>query len=116
MEEEIFSLAQALTPVDGEERETLRYFCAQAEGELRGRLRPGVTAEDCPGFLPGAAWLALSYLMDARGTGRIRRFSAGDLSVERESGGDGKALRALSRRAMAGYAVDEGFAFRGVRS
>lgn len=115
MTEEILELAMALMHVDREERETLGYLCALAEEELRGVLRPGVTAEACPAFAVGAAWLGLSYLAAARETERVKRFSAGDLSVERGGGGSGE-LRRLSERAMAPYVVDGGFAFRGVRA
>lgn len=115
MTDQILSLAMALMHVDGGERELLEYLCSLAEEELRAALRPGVNAEACPAFGVGAAWLALSYLAAARETERVKRFSAGDLSVERGEGGGSGELRRLSERAMAPYVVDGGFAFRGVR-
>lgn len=115
MADQIVSLAMALMHVDGGERELLEYLCTLAEEELRRALRPGVSAETCPAFAVGAAWLGLSYLAAARESERVKRFSAGDLSVERGGGGSGE-LRLLSERAMAPYVVDGGFAFRGVKA
>ena len=118
MTEKIFALAQSLAHTGVENEAALRALCQAAEAELTGRLRAGVTAEDCGDpFALAAAWLALSGLAAAGAAGGVKRFSAGDVTVE-EHGSDAAersvALRLQAERVMAPYLKDEGFAFRGV--
>ena len=42
-------------------------LCQAAETELAGRLRPGLTPEDCESaFVPAAAWMVLAWLQAGR--------------------------------------------------
>lgn len=118
MTEKIFELAQGLARTDAEDEAALRPLCQAAEEELTGRLRPGVTVEDCgDSFQLAAAMLALSGLAAAGAAGGVRRFSAGDVTVEEQST-DAEAraavLRRQAERMLAGFLRDDGFAFRGV--
>ena len=45
----------------------------------------------------------------------VRRFSAGDLTIETGGGERGGRLRRQAEQIMAPYRKDDGFAFRGVR-
>ena len=99
--EEILAAARELAGramTDGEEK-ILSVLCAGELGAWRGRLREGVTEEDCGDAL----------------TGRVVSFSAGDLSVRETEGQTAEesanALRRQAERLMAPYARDEGFAF-----
>ncbi|MEG0765185.1 MAG: hypothetical protein RR403_03990 [Pseudoflavonifractor sp.] len=116
MIERIFLLAKSMGHVAAGDEEVLRLLCQQAEAELRGRLREGVTAEDCePAFRVGAAFLALAGLCAAE---REEQFTAGNVSIQRGKKDPlerGLGLRANAWRVMGPYVADDGFAFRGVR-
>lgn len=119
MTEKIVELARALGRVEDADLAALEVLCAAAEAELRGRLRPGVKAEDCaPAFVLAAAWTALAGLVVSEPDG-VERFSAGDVSIQERGGGDAlersAALRIQAGQVMGPYLRDEGFAFRGVR-
>ena len=69
-------------------------------------------AEDCgPALALAAAWTALAML----GEEDVRRFSAGDLTIETGGGERGGRLRRQAEQIMAPYRKDDGFVFRGVR-
>ncbi len=120
MTEEIFALAKMLGHVGTEEEEGLRRLCPGAEEELRGRLREGITPEDCtPAFCMGAAWLALAGLCAGAGAGQAEEFSAGGLTIKRGSGKNllerSEGLRRQAELIMGPYLEDRGFSFVGVR-
>ena len=74
-------------------------LCQAAETELAGRLRPGLTPEDCESaFVPEAG---------------VASFTAGDLTIRRTGQGAAE-LTAQAERLMAPYLVDGGFSFQGV--
>ena len=109
--EEILAAARELAGramTDGEEK-ILSVLCAGELGAWRGRLREGVTEEDC-----GDALTAMETAWE-HGSGRVVSFSAGDLSVRETEGQTAEesanALRRQAERLMAPYARDEGFAF-----
>ena len=89
--EEILAAARELAGramTDGEEK-ILSVLCAGELGTWRGRLREGVTEEDCGDALTVAcAWGALAAMETAweHGSGRVVSFSAGDLSVRETEG------------------------------
>ena len=105
-----------------DQEEVLTCLCEEAMAVWQGRLREGLTPEDCRGaFVPACAWTALAGLAPAleAGTPAPRSFTAGDLSVSMGgSGGDwNRAVYRLKDRAeelMAGYTRDDGFFFREV--
>ena len=105
-----------------DQEEVLTCLCEEAMAVWRGRLREGLTPEDCRGaFVPACAWTALAGLAPAleAGAPAPRSFTAGDLSVSMGgSGGDwSRAVYRLKDRAeelMAGYTRDDGFFFREV--
>lgn len=112
MENEALKLAMALGCMDEAERENLRVLCRAAVQDWTARLRPGVCAEDCgPALALAAAWTALAML----GEEDVRRFSAGDLTIETGGGERGGRLRRQAEQIMAPYRKDDGFVFRGVR-
>ena len=114
MQEEIYSLAQAILGQTGEDA-ALRAACKAAETELCMRLRQDVSPEDCKdSFICAAAWLALAGL-DAAGSGGVQGFSMADLSVTMGGGTPSKALRAQAEMLMAPW-CQGAFAFRGVPS
>ena len=105
-----------------DQEEVLTALCGEAMRTWEGRLREGLTPEDCRGaFVPACAWTALAGLAPAleAGAPTPRSFTAGDLSVSMGgSGGDwNRAVYRLKDRAeelMAGYTRDDGFFFREV--
>jgi hypothetical protein len=114
MEERVIELAKSLRTVSGGQEELLERLCRAACRRLDGRLRDGVTAEDCAdAFVTAAVWLALAGL-NAQSGGTVSRFSAGDVTVEK-SGGEASQLETQAWRLMAPYVRDENFVFRGVR-
>ena len=94
----------------------LEKLCQAVQAELEGRLRPGLTAQDCGGAFPvAAAWLVLGALYDSGGAGQVESFTAGELTVRTGGGSSHSAqLREQALRLMAPYCAEEGFAFRGV--
>ena len=118
MGETILALAKAIT--GEEDTALLEPLCAAAERRWLGRLRPGVTAEDCGEALPcAAAMTAAADLAAARGSGAVSGFTAGDVSVQTrgaaESRDQAQALRGTAEGLMAPFALPDDFCFRGVR-
>lgn len=107
-------IAETAALLSGRERdERLELLCVGAAEELKGLLRPDVTAEECgEAFTVAAAWLALDGL-DRADAGEVVAFTAGDVSVKK--GDKGKDLRSGALRLMKPWLRDEGFIFRGVR-
>lgn len=112
MEDEVLALAKSLGQIGEKETQVLGTLCGEACRTLNRRLLPGVTAENCAdAYRLAAAWLALAALEESRGG--VRRFSAGDLTIEKDSGG--KALENRAWALMRPYVRDDDFVFRGVR-
>lgn len=111
--------ARLLGHVGEEEESLLEALCGVAETELAGKLRRGVTPEDCGGAFPvAAAWLALAGLCTGQGaSGDPLSWTAGDVSVSGavSAGERAETLRAQAMRLMAPYVQDERFYFRGVQ-
>ncbi len=114
MIEKMLELARQLAAVGEGEMEVLRLLCAGAERELRARLRPGLSPEECGEAFPLAgAWLALAGLEGTRE--EPASFSAGDLTV-RSSGRDRSGwYREQAWETLRPWMRDESFSFRGVR-
>lgn len=65
-------------------------LCQAAETELAGRLRPGLTPEDCESaFVPAAAWMVLAWLQ--AGEAGVASFTAGNLTIHQDRAGRGGA-------------------------
>ena len=112
--EDITATAQVFAGTLSEEkRDVLGRLCAAADSAMLGRLREGVTPEDCyDSYVCACAWVALSALDGAR-DGGVEAFTAGTLSVRRASG----AANCLAMQAevmMSPYVRDGSFAFRRV--
>lgn len=110
--------AKVLGDAGEEELPLLEVLCETAEAELRGRLKAGVSAEDCGGAFPAAAaWMALAGLYGGRGGGEPTSWTAGAVSVSGgvSAGEQARTLREQAERLMAPYLRDDGFCFRGVR-
>ena len=109
MTEQILALCRAM----GAGREELLLPLTRAvQRELAGRLRQGVAPEDCgPAFPLAAAMTAMERLCGMTGGGEIASFTAGDLTVRRETG---KSLSAQAEGLLAPWLGDTGFVFRGV--
>ena len=105
---------RALT--EGEEG-VLSLLCETAWDRWAGQLRDGVTVEDCGQVMAvAAAWTALSAVAGALEQSQPVpvSFTAGDLRVDRGSGGMDACARSLGRQAealMAPFVRDEAFAF-----
>ena len=115
MGERILELALALG--GGEDRALLPPLCAAAERAWLARLREGVTAEDCGEALPCAAAFTAAADLAAGGDG-VASFSAGDISVRLEGGGEragrAESLRQAAERLMEPFVRAEGLWAQGV--
>lgn len=91
----------------------LRVLCRVSKTTLEGRLRGGVTPEDCRAdFIAAGSLYALAALSEADNT--PERFTAGELTVQRGSGSAAaNCLRCQADLMMAPY-VRDSFAFLGV--
>ena len=117
MQEKILTLAAGLTGAGEEERELLCALCAAAEQNWRGRLRPGLTPEDCgEAFACAAAFTAAADFGMGRNSG-VESFTVGELSVKTGSGGGDRSgdWRKSAERLMAPYVLAEDFCFKGVQ-
>lgn len=120
MRDEILAMAAGICAPCQEERPLLEALCAAAEAETAGRLKEGAAAQACrETMICAGALLAAAGLVACRGSGKdVESFTAGDVTIRRESGGACLAAASLRRQAaalMAPYWVDDGFAFAGVR-
>ena len=105
-----------------EDREELLLPLARAvEQQLAGRLKEGVVPEDCGTAFPLAAAMTvmdrLSAVTGGGSGGEVTSFTAGDLTIRRESGNGGQAGKSLSAQAeglLAPWLGDTGFVFQGV--
>lgn len=112
MLERVMETAKGLREVSGGEEAFLELLCRTACRRLDSRLRPGVTAQDCPeAYVTAAVWLALDGLDG--GSGGISRFSAGDVTIEKDGGAQG-TLEQRAWALMGPYLRDDGFVFRRV--
>lgn len=106
MSERILELAMAASGAGETERALLELLCAAAEAAWRDRLREGVAAEDCgEALICAAAFTAAADL--AGGGGGVASFSAGDVSVKVQDGGErlktAQSLRRSAERLMEPY-------------
>ena len=118
MRERILELALAASGGGGAARALLEPLCAAAEAGWRGRLKRGVTESDCgEALMCAAAFTAAADL--AAGEGGGASFSAGDVSVRPQSGGESlkraEGLRRAAARLMEPFVRAEGLWARGVR-
>ena len=118
MIQEIMDLCRSMGA--GEDQEELLLPLVQAaQARLAGRLRSGVSPEDCgPAFLLAAALTAVEELEEAAGDDRsVSSFTAGDLTIHRETGSSRGAGRRghLAWELLSPWLGETGFCFRGVR-
>ena len=108
--------AQALVMVGqlSEEQDALlRVLCRAAKSTLAGRLRSGITPEDCRAdFIAAGSLFALAALSES--DGGPERFTAGELTVQRGSSSTAaRCLRSQAELILMPY-VRDCFAFLGV--
>ena len=119
MHEKILALATAIASPRQAEEPVLEALCAAAEADLAKRLRPGVSAEDCPdAFSCAAALLAAAGLLPCREANGVNAFTVGEVSIQSGGTEQGEASEALRRQAaalIAPFLSDDSFAFVGVR-
>lgn len=116
MVRQMAELARSLGRVEEREYGALDGLCEAACRQLRGRLRDGVSPEDCGQcFVLAGAWMALAGLEVSRSVGQAERFTAGDVSVQNADAGQrAEALRRQAGEIMAGWLRDTSFMFCGV--
>lgn len=114
--EQIFAQALLLAgELEPKQMDLLKVLCRGANNSLAGRLREGLTPEDCKAdFIAAASLFALSALSEADETSAVEMFQAGDLSIRRR-GGDAASncLRNQAELMIAPYLKDC-FTFVGV--
>ena len=114
MEQQVLELVGKLKKT-GVDEEILTILCRCACQRLGSLLAEGVSPQDCGESYPlAAAWMVLDWLEQLEGGGDITSFTAGDMTVRREQGEDGRRYR-QALELMAPYLKDDGFVFRGVR-
>lgn len=99
------------------QEELLLPLVQAVEQQLAGRLKQGVSPADCgPAFPLAAAMTAMDRLSAVTGGGgEVTSFTAGDLTVRKESGGGaGKTLSAQAEGLLAPWLGNTGFVFQGV--
>ena len=91
----------------------LRVLCRVAKNTLAGRLRSGITPEDCRAdFIAAGSLFALAALSESEGS--PERFTAGELTVQNGSTcAPARCLRSQAELILMPY-VRDCFAFLGV--
>ena len=116
--DDIFALAKSLGEVGAADEPRLQTMCAAAEREFTGRLRPGVSPDDCgEAYRLGCACLAVAFLSGAQAVIGEEGFTAGSLTIRNRATLTERAevMRAHAQRIMGPYLRDDRFAFTGVR-
>lgn len=115
MLERVLELAKSLHPVTGGQEVLLENLCRIACQRLDSRLREDAAEEEyADAYVTAAVWLALDGMNAGSQADGVKKFSAGDLTIETGSG----SSQGLSDRAwelMRPYLKDSQFVFRGVR-
>lgn len=117
MTEQILALCGAMGA--GQE-ELLLPLALAVEKQLAGRLKEGVSPEDCGTAFPLAAAMLVTDRLSAAagggGAGEITSFTAGDLTIRKEAGSGvtGRTLSAQAEGLLSPWLKDAGFIFRGV--
>lgn len=99
-----------------EDRDALLQPLARAACEqLKKRLRPGVTLDDCAQVFPVAAtMIVLDTLHEMSGEDQVTAFTAGEVSIRKEAGASGAMVR-TAWQLMSPWTGEAGFAVQGVR-
>lgn len=115
MTADIMTLCRAMGASEDQE-ELLLPLVRAVSGQLAARLRDGTVPEDCgPAFPLAAAMTAMDQLSGMLGGGDgVTSFTAGDLTVRKESGSRSGALSAQAERLLAPWLAGSGFVFQGV--
>ena len=118
MTQEIMAHCRAMGASEDQE-ELLLPLVQAVSGQLAARLKEGTVPEDCgPAFPLAAAMTAMDQLSGMLGGGvdAVTSFTAGDLTIRKESGGgnQSKTLSAQAERLLAPWLADAGFVFQGV--
>lgn len=116
MRKRILELALAAAGGAEADRTLLEPLCAAAERAWLARLQEGVSEEDCGEALLCAAAFTAAADLEAEGGG-VAAFSAGDISVRLQSGGENARaarLRQAAERLMEPYVRAAGLWAQGV--
>lgn len=118
MDQEIMALCRAMGAAEGRE-ELLLPLARAVRRQLAGRLREGVTQEDCgPAFPLAAAMTVMEKIEEMTGESELSSVSAGELTIKKEGRAAGKTGPSLSQQAeqlLAPWLGDTGFAFQEVQ-
>lgn len=113
MTEAVVALCRAMGAA-GDQEELLLPLVRAVVSAMEGRLRTGVTSEDCGDAFPlAAAMVVMDGLERAAGGGQVTSFTAGDVSI-RTGTAKGESRTAQAERLLAPWLGETGFAFRGV--
>lgn len=115
MLEQVLELAKSLYPVTGGQEILLESLCRAACQRLDSRLREDAAIEEyADAYVAAAVWLVLDGMNAGSQADGVKKFSAGDLTIETGSG-DSQVLSDKAWELMRPYLKDSEFVFRGVR-
>ena len=114
--EQVYAQAALLAgALDDRQKKLLEILCASAVSVLTGRMREGLTPDDCRAdFVAAASLFALAALNQIQEEGMVEEFRAGEIAVRKK--GKDAASRVLQNQAelvIAPYLRDR-FVFLGV--
>lgn len=117
MTEQILALCRAMGAAADQE-ELLFPLVQAVERQLAARLREGTAPEDCgPAFPLAAAMTAMDCLSGISGSEGWSSFTAGELTIRRETGAGSQRGRSLTQQAeelLSPWTGGASFAFQGV--
>ena len=116
LSEQVYAQALLLAgELEQRQMDLLKILCRGANNSLAGRLREGLTPQDCKAdFIAAASLFALSALATANEESAVEVFQAGDLSIRRRSmDAASNCLRNQAELMIAPYLKDR-FSFMGV--
>lgn len=114
--EQVYTQAILMSRQAGDsDGELLKTLCRTAVVSLTGKLRPGLTPEDCKAdFIAAASLFALAALAELDDMNTLEQVTAGDITLRQKQGNPAAGcLRYQAQLLMAPYLQDR-FCFQGV--
>ena len=116
MTAQVYARAAVLAgQLDGRQQALLKVLCKVAAASLAGRLRQGLTPEDCgEDFLAAASLHALAALESVREEAPVEEIKAGDLTVKTASREAASRRLQQEAEALLRPYLEDSFSFAGV--
>lgn len=115
MTQQVMALCGAMG-ADADREELMLPLVQAVCDQLAARLKAGTAPEACgPAFPMAAAMIVMDRLAGVTGEGGIASFTAGDLTIRKETGSGQAGLSEQAEKLLLPWLGDAGFCFQGVK-